>query len=48
MTRAQILRAVEAEFDGVRKELRVQLERLAQIQAQLDAIQKILQQRAAQ
>ena len=41
-TRSQILLAVQTEFDGVRKELRVQLERMGQIQQQLDSIQKIL------
>jgi hypothetical protein len=43
-TRSQILAAVQSEFDVVRKEMRVQLERMAQIQAQLDAIHAILKQ----
>ena len=41
-TRAQILAAVQNEFDVVRTELRVQLERMAQIQRQLDSIERIL------
>jgi len=39
---SQILAAVQSEFDVVRKELRVQLERMAQIQRQLDSIERIL------
>jgi hypothetical protein len=41
-TRSQILSAVQSEFDVVRKELRVQLERMAQIQRQLDSIERML------
>ena len=41
-TRSQILAAVQSEFDVVRKELRVQLERMAQIQRQLDSIERML------
>jgi hypothetical protein len=41
-TRSQILEAVQNEFDAVRKELRAQLERMAQIQVQLDSIQRML------
>jgi len=41
-TRSQILAAVQNEFDVVRTELRVQLERMAQIQRQLDSIERIL------
>ena len=41
-TRSQILAAVQTEFDGMRKELRVQLERMAQIQRQLDSIERML------
>jgi hypothetical protein len=41
-TRTQILEAVKSEFDTVRHELRLQLERMAQIQRQLDAIERIL------
>ena len=41
-TRNQILEAVRAEFDEMRKQLRVQLERTAQMQLQLDVIQNLL------
>ena len=41
-TRSQILSAVQNEFDAVRGELRVQLERMAQIQQQLDSIERML------
>ena len=41
-TRTQILAAVQNEFDAMRKELRLQLERMAQIQRQLDAIERML------
>ena len=41
-TRSQILAAVQNEFDVVRKEMRVQLERMAQIQRQLDSIERML------
>ena len=41
-TRSQILAAVQSEFDVVRKELRLQLERMAQIQRQLDSIEHML------
>jgi hypothetical protein len=41
-TRSQILSAVQSEFDVVRQELRVQLERMAQIQRQLDSIERML------
>jgi hypothetical protein len=41
-TRAQVLEAVQAEFDEVRKELRVQLDRMAQIQRQVDSIERLL------
>ena len=41
-TRAQVLRLVQAEFDEIRAELRVQLERMAQIQQQVDSIERIL------
>jgi hypothetical protein len=43
-TREQILRAVQAEFDDLKKQLRVQLERTAQMQVQLDAIQNSIKQ----
>jgi hypothetical protein len=43
-TRAQILAAVQREFDELNKHIRVQLERTAHMQQQLDAIQKILHQ----
>jgi hypothetical protein len=43
-TRSQILAAVQNEFDVVRKELRVQVERMAQIQRQLDSIERLLTQ----
>ena len=43
-TRAQILEAVQREFDELNKHLRVQLERTAQMQMQLDAIQGTLKQ----
>ena len=42
VTRVQILEAVQREFDDMRREVRVQVERLAQIQLQLDAIHKLL------
>jgi hypothetical protein len=42
VTRSQILAAMQSEFDGVRKELRLQLERMAQIQIQLDSIERTL------
>jgi hypothetical protein len=41
-TRSQILSAVQSEFAGIRTELRVLLERAAQIQRQLDSIERIL------
>ena len=41
-TRDQILEAVHAEFDELRKQLQVQIERTAQMQQQLDAIQNLL------
>ena len=41
-TRSQILAAVQNEFEDVRRELRLQLERMAQIQRQLDAIERML------
>ena len=41
-TRLQILRAVQVEFDSIRMELRVQLERMAQIQRQVDSIEHML------
>jgi hypothetical protein len=41
-TRDQILAAVQQEFDDIRKEMRVQLERMAQIQRQLDSIERML------
>ena len=41
-TRSQILAAVQSEFDVVRKEMRVQVERMAQIQLQLDSIERML------
>ena len=41
-TRTQILSAVQSEFDSVRQELRVQLERMGQIQRQLDSIERML------
>ncbi len=43
VTRDQMLAAVQSEFDTLRKDLRVQLERTAQMQLQLDAIQKLLE-----
>jgi len=43
-TRAQILAAVQREFDELNKHIRIQLERTAQMQAQLDAIQSTLKQ----
>ena len=42
VTRAQILVAVHGELEGIRKELRIQLERMSQIQQQLDGIQTLL------
>jgi hypothetical protein len=42
VTKPQILEAVQQEFDVVRKELRIQLERMGQIQRQLDAIERML------
>jgi hypothetical protein len=41
-TRSQILAAVQSEFDVIRQELRLQLERMAQIQRQLDSIERML------
>ena len=41
-TREQILNAVHAEFDEMRKQLTIQIERTAQMQQQLDAIQNLL------
>ncbi len=41
-TRAQILRVVQEEFDQIRTELRVQLERMAQIQRQVDSVERLL------
>jgi hypothetical protein len=41
-TRSQIIQAVHAEFGELRKQLHVQLERTAQMQQQLDAIQNLL------
>jgi hypothetical protein len=43
-TRSQILEAVQKEFDELTKQLRLQLERTAQMQAQLDAIHNLLKQ----
>ncbi len=43
-TRSQILEAVQNEFNELAKQLRVQLERTAQMQAQLDAIHGLLKQ----
>ena len=41
-TREQILSAVHAEFNEMRQQLTVQIERTAQMQQQLDAIQNLL------
>jgi hypothetical protein len=41
-TRDQILEAVHTEFDEMRKHLQAQLQRTAQMQQQLDAIQNLL------
>ena len=44
VTRAQVLAAVHHEFEDLRKQLQIQLERMAQIQLQIDAIEKALKQ----
>ena len=41
-TRSQILEAAHSEFDELRKQLHIQLQRTAQMQQQLDAIQNLL------
>jgi hypothetical protein len=46
-TRRDILAAVQDEFAELGKQLRIQLERTAQMQAQLDAIHNLLKQMLA-
>ena len=41
-SRSQIIEAVHAEFDQMKRQLQVQLERTAQMQQQLDQIQNLL------
>ena len=42
-SRDEILRAVQEEFDLIRTELHVQLERMGQIQRQVDSVERLLQ-----
>jgi hypothetical protein len=44
INKSDVLAMVEDQFNDIRRELRLQLERMAQIQLQLDQIHKVVQQ----